>query len=131
MLGPRPPGADRRIANPPQVNNLPHKRGSHCLSPNSVTHPSQPLLFRIPYAIRMQAVLREEALPAKLTLNPELRMNDDEYYAFCMVNADWRFEQTEQGEIIIVPPAGAESESVAVQRASMAVSVISCASRRQ
>jgi Uma2 family endonuclease len=58
----------------------------------------------------MQLVLPEEALPAKLTLNPELRMNDDEYYAFCMANPDLRFERTAQGEIIIVPPAGYESD---------------------
>jgi Uma2 family endonuclease len=58
----------------------------------------------------MQVVLPEEALPAKLTLNPELRMNDDEYYDFCMANANVRFERTAQGEIIIVPPAGAESD---------------------
>jgi hypothetical protein len=55
----------------------------------------------------MQVVLPEEALPAKLTLNPELRMNDDEYYDFCMANANVRFERTAQGEIIIVPPGGA------------------------
>jgi Uma2 family endonuclease len=58
----------------------------------------------------MQVVLPEEALPAKLTLNPELRMNDDEYYDFCMANANVRFERTAQGELIIVPPAGAESD---------------------
>jgi len=58
----------------------------------------------------MQVVLPEQALPARLTLNPELRMNDDEYYAFCMANTDVRFERTSQGEIIIVPPAGGESD---------------------
>jgi Uma2 family endonuclease len=58
----------------------------------------------------MQVVLPEQALPAKLILNPELRMNDDEYYDFCMANADVRFERTAQGEIIIVPPAGGESD---------------------
>jgi Uma2 family endonuclease len=66
----------------------------------------------------MQVVLPERALPAKLTLNPELRMNDDEYYALCMVNADVRFERTEQGEIIIVPPAGAESDHQSLDVAS-------------
>jgi Uma2 family endonuclease len=66
----------------------------------------------------MQVVLPEQALPAKLTLNPELRMNDDEYYAFCMVNADVRFERTEQGEIIIAPPAGAESDYQSLDVAS-------------
>jgi Uma2 family endonuclease len=58
----------------------------------------------------MQVVLPEQALPAKLTLNPELRMNDDEYFEFCMANANVRFERTERGEIIIVPPAGGESD---------------------
>jgi Uma2 family endonuclease len=59
----------------------------------------------------MQVVLPEQALPAKLTLNPELRMSDDEYYDFCMANADVRFERTAQGEILIVPPAGFESDN--------------------
>ena len=58
----------------------------------------------------MQVVLPDQALPAKLTLNPELRMNDDEYYDFCMANADLRLERTAEGEIIIVPPAGLESD---------------------
>ncbi|HEV3200406.1 MAG TPA: Uma2 family endonuclease [Bryobacteraceae bacterium] len=58
----------------------------------------------------MQVTLPEEALPAKLTLNPELRMNDDEYYGFCMANPDVRFERTAEGEIVIVPPAGGESD---------------------
>jgi Uma2 family endonuclease len=60
--------------------------------------------------MKTQVVLPEQALPAKLTLNPELRMSDDEYYEFCMANADVRFERTALGEIIIVPPAGAESD---------------------
>src|SRR5260370_25378512 len=58
----------------------------------------------------MQVILPDQALPAKLTLNPELRMNDDEYYEFCMASPDVRFERTAQGDIIIVPPAGLESD---------------------
>src|SRR5260370_33888043 len=54
----------------------------------------------------MQVILPDQALPAKLTLNPELRMNDDEYYEFCMASPDVRFERIAQGDIIIVPPAG-------------------------
>jgi len=57
----------------------------------------------------MQVVFPEQALPAKLTFNPELPMSDDEYFDFCMANPDLRFERTAQGEIIIVPPAGLES----------------------
>ena len=51
----------------------------------------------------------EEALPAKLTFNSELGLDDDKYYEFCVANPDLRFERTAQGEIIIVPPAGWES----------------------
>jgi len=58
----------------------------------------------------MQVTLPEDALPARLILNPELRMNDDEYFAFCMANPDVRFERTAEGEIVIVPPAGWESD---------------------
>jgi Uma2 family endonuclease len=58
----------------------------------------------------MQVVLPEQALPAKLELNPEFRMSDDEYFDFCMANPDVRFERTARGEIIIVPPAGGESD---------------------
>jgi Uma2 family endonuclease len=58
----------------------------------------------------MQVTLPEQALPAKLTLNPKLRIkDDDEYWEFCAANPDIRFERTAQGEIVIVPPAGMES----------------------
>src|SRR5580658_6410957 len=65
----------------------------------------QPLV----YPRAMQVVLPEQALPAKLTLNPELRMSDDDYFEFCMANPNASFERTAQGEIVIVPPAGIES----------------------
>ena len=66
----------------------------------------------------MQFVLPEQALPARLFLNPELRMTDDDYFAFCMANPNVRFERTAQGEIIIVPPAGAESDHQSSERRS-------------
>jgi len=42
-------------------------------------------------------------------------MSDDEYYEFCMANRDLNLERTAQGEIIIVPPAGAESDYESVE----------------
>jgi Uma2 family endonuclease len=63
----------------------------------------------------MQVVLPDEVLPAKLTLNPERPMSDEEYYEFCMANRDVRFERTAQGEIVIVPPTGGESDHQCVQ----------------
>jgi Uma2 family endonuclease len=59
----------------------------------------------------MQVVLPDEALPARLTLNPDLRMSDDDYYDFCVANPNLRLERTAQGEIVIVPPAGLESDN--------------------
>ena len=37
-------------------------------------------------------------------------MDDDAYFEFCMANPKVRFERTAQGEIVIVPPAGWESD---------------------
>ena len=59
----------------------------------------------------MQIVLPDEALPATIKLNPAVRiMDDDEYFEFCMANRDLNIERTAQGEIIIVPPAGGDSD---------------------
>jgi Uma2 family endonuclease len=57
----------------------------------------------------MHLTLPAEALPAKLTLNPELRMNDDDYYAFCIANPDAWIERTATGEIVISPSVGTET----------------------
>jgi Uma2 family endonuclease len=56
-----------------------------------------------------QFVLPSKFLPARLKLNPEMRMSDDDFYALCMANPDVWFERSSQGEIVIVPPAGGES----------------------
>ncbi len=37
-------------------------------------------------------------------------MSDDQFFEFCVANPDLWFEQTEEGQIIIVPPAGPESD---------------------
>ena len=58
----------------------------------------------------MQLLLPESALPAKLTLGSRKPMSENEYYAFCSANPNIRFERSALGEIIIVPPAGIESD---------------------
>lgn len=55
--------------------------------------------------------LPELTSSATLTLDPEDRMTDDQYFDFCMANPDINFERTAQGEIVIVPPAGMESDN--------------------
>jgi Uma2 family endonuclease len=58
----------------------------------------------------MQVTIPDEVLPAKIIVNPESRMDDEEYWALCMANPDVRIERTAEGEIVIVPPAGGESD---------------------
>jgi Uma2 family endonuclease len=58
----------------------------------------------------MVLMLPESALPAKLTLGSAKRMSDEDYFAFCAANPKIRFERSGLGEIIIVPPAGYESD---------------------
>jgi Uma2 family endonuclease len=58
----------------------------------------------------MQIALPELTLSATLILDPEDRLTDDEYFVFCMANPDLNVERTSQGEIVIVPPPGGESD---------------------
>ncbi|MBI4910510.1 MAG: Uma2 family endonuclease [Acidobacteria bacterium] len=58
----------------------------------------------------MQVALPELQTPVTLVLNRRRRLTDEEYWAFCVANPDLRIERTAQGEIVIVPPAGLESD---------------------
>jgi Uma2 family endonuclease len=58
----------------------------------------------------MQIALPELTAPATLILDGEDRLTDDQYFAFCMANPDLNVERTSCGEIVIVPPAGVESD---------------------
>lgn len=58
----------------------------------------------------MQIALPELNTPATLILDREHRLSDEEYLAFCEANPDLRLERSAQGEIVIVPPAGGESD---------------------
>lgn len=58
----------------------------------------------------MQVALPELDSPATLILNSERPLTDDEYWDFCQANPDLRIERSAQGEIILVPPAGWESD---------------------
>lgn len=41
-----------------------------------------------------------------LTLHPIIKLSDDDYYEFCRLNPDIKFEQDKEGRLIIVPPTG-------------------------
>ena len=51
-----------------------------------------------------------ESRPLVLHLGPALqRMSDHEFFVFCQLNQDLRFERTSDGDLIIMPPTGGET----------------------
>ena len=58
----------------------------------------------------MQIALPELDTPVTLRLGRRAQLSDDDYFAFCAANPDLRLERTSRGEIVIVPPAGMESD---------------------
>jgi len=58
----------------------------------------------------MQTFVRETYPAVPLRLRSKALLNDDAYFEFCQENPDVRFERTPKGEIIVVPPAGLESD---------------------
>lgn len=44
-----------------------------------------------------------------LRLSPAIEMTDDEFFAFCQLNRDLRFERTAEGDIIVMAPTGGET----------------------
>ena len=59
----------------------------------------------------MRVELPDIIAPAKFLLDASQTMNDEEYFEFCANNQDLRIERTAQGEIVIMPPCGGESDS--------------------
>ena len=60
----------------------------------------------------MQVITFPEPVSGITIRQPQrARFSDDEYWAFCQANPDLRVERTAEGEIIVVPPAGGESDN--------------------
>ncbi len=47
--------------------------------------------------------------PIVLQLQPALSLDDDQFFDFCQLNQDWRFERTAAGELMIMSPTGSET----------------------
>ena len=58
----------------------------------------------------MQIALPDLNAPATLILDRDHPITDEAYFAFCAANPELNVERTQDGEIVIVPPAGAESD---------------------
>ena len=58
----------------------------------------------------MQLILPEHTASARLILDAPEPMTEDAYLSFCEANPGLRIERTAKGEIVIVTPAGGESD---------------------
>ena len=58
----------------------------------------------------MHVAVRDLEIPAKIVLDADRALSDDEFFEFCQANPDLNIERTAQGEIVIMPPAGNESD---------------------
>ncbi len=58
----------------------------------------------------MEILLPDVETRANIRIRNRRSMTDDEYFEFCALNRRVRIERTAEGEIIIMPPAGFETE---------------------
>jgi len=49
--------------------------------------------------------------PLVLRMRPAFDMTDDEFFEFCQLNRDLRFERTAEGDIVVMPPTGWETSA--------------------
>jgi Uma2 family endonuclease len=68
--------------------------------------PAKPMTSTIPAKTETLPI---EALPMVLRLQPAIALTDDQFFDFCQLNQQWRFERTAHQELVIMSPAGAET----------------------
>jgi Uma2 family endonuclease len=56
-----------------------------------------------------QETLPPSFAPVSIQLAPVVPMTQEQFFDFCQLNADKRFERTAEGELIILPPSGGDS----------------------
>ncbi len=54
-------------------------------------------------------ILETENVPFVLQVSPAIEMTDEQFFALCQLNRGYRLERTSRGELVIMPPTGAET----------------------
>ncbi|MDJ0662522.1 MAG: Uma2 family endonuclease [Crocosphaera sp.] len=57
----------------------------------------------------ISTTLSTENTPLVLQLSPAIKMTDEQFFALCQLNRDYRLERNAKGELIIMPPTGSET----------------------
>src|SRR5690349_1121519 len=70
------------------------------------------------YDRRMPGELHGIDQESSIRIERKSRMSAEEFFSFCAANPDWQIEQTADGEIIIMPPAGGDSSYSSLEAAA-------------
>jgi Uma2 family endonuclease len=57
-----------------------------------------------------QLPIETEITPMELKFHPVISINDDQLFELCQLNRDFHIERKANGEIIIMPPTGSETD---------------------
>jgi Uma2 family endonuclease len=55
------------------------------------------------------AVDSGENTPCVLQMSPAIEMTDEQFFAFCQLNRDYRIERNSKGELVVMSPTGSET----------------------
>ncbi|MGK7941240.1 MAG: Uma2 family endonuclease [Crocosphaera sp.] len=57
----------------------------------------------------LTTTLSTENTPLVLQISPAIAMTDEQFFALCQLNRDYRLERNAKGELIIMPPTGSQT----------------------
>lgn len=60
--------------------------------------------------MKTQTPVVTEILPMVLKMQPEIIMNDDQFFDFCQLNRDLNIERDQLGDLLIMSPTGSETD---------------------
>lgn len=60
-------------------------------------------------ALKIDPQPPQQGLPLKVELRPIIDLGDDGFFEFCQINRDLRIERNAEGELLLMPPTGAET----------------------
>ena len=60
--------------------------------------------------MKTQTPVVTEILPMVLKMQPEIIMNDDQFFDFCQLNRDLNIERDQLGDLLILSPTGSETD---------------------
>ncbi len=89
----------------------------------AIALPTEPKLEASAFALQLEPLMQMRP-GFTLHLRPIPDLDDDQFFEFCEINQDFQIERTDEGEIIVMTPAGGETSrrnlEISVQLGSLA-----------